>query len=626
MSVSVTTRPIEPVTGTKWSCAHLPIMYELTNNYFPVNSADTTRTISSEANDNGFMQLNLSGSLGTFEALDYVSISGADIPDGNYQIIAKGSTSQITINYPYESITNTGNVVLYRNNYHILVQVWCGLKSTHIHQALKPYELAATLKFVPDSGNDIVFSINEIVKAYIELNNDLQLSTLPNNIDFMSMFYIKYAESYDVSDGDVVTTYTSSYIDDSGTLEGLAVQSKLPFKNDYSGWMTEYIGSSRKFLTLFNELYLYPSNYMDVGFIIDEAVTSAYFVVETYLLGERQDSTFAQSLVVTNNYGVFRKELAQVDDEDEQIIYLASGAGIDVVTDSSTWTSPSLFGSGNAFDDKTGNVFTQNVMVNFNDYTAEQSVSIPSGEKPLSINAITTIASLNPSDTISVMYYFLDVSHGIVGSTLKQYTADGVYNETIDFQALSGAAAYFAIDAFIAPSVGGASIAINIPIGQVLYVSESDAISETKTVNIVSDCYDQSLNITWLNYEGGFDYHVFTTRKTYSIETTGTKTQKKNIFNGWPDSYGSSADTINRVTKRDSVNIIEITSQFVTVDQEDAIKYIMTSPLVQIINSTSDRRTVIVRNTTLPIRRDQDKLRKLSFTLEYTDEIPSQSI
>ncbi len=153
-----------------------------------------------------------------------------------------------------------------------------------------------------------------------------------------------------------------------------------------------------------------------------------------------------------------------------------------------------------------------------------------------------------------------------------------------------------------------------------------DQVSEIKTVNIVSDCANQELNICWLNYLGGFDWHVFTTRKTYSIETSGTKTQRKNIFNNWPTSYGPDADTIDRVTKRDSKNVLDITSQYVTIDQEDAIKYIMTSPLVQIVNGVGDRRTVLVKNSTLPIRRDQDKLRKLSFTLEYTDEIPSQSL
>src|SRR5688572_5910697 len=54
-----------------WSCAHLPIVYELSNTRYPINTVDTVRTISSISNDNGYVNLNLSGSLGTFEDLSF---------------------------------------------------------------------------------------------------------------------------------------------------------------------------------------------------------------------------------------------------------------------------------------------------------------------------------------------------------------------------------------------------------------------------------------------------------------------------------------------------------------------------------------------------------------------------
>jgi glycine cleavage system protein P-like pyridoxal-binding family len=60
-----------------WSCVHLPIVYELSNTRWPVNSVDTARTISSISDDNGYVNLNLSGSLGTFEDLSFIKISNA---------------------------------------------------------------------------------------------------------------------------------------------------------------------------------------------------------------------------------------------------------------------------------------------------------------------------------------------------------------------------------------------------------------------------------------------------------------------------------------------------------------------------------------------------------------------
>lgn len=46
-----------------WSSIFLPIMYKATNNRWPTNSVDTVRTVSSTADDNGFLRLNLSGAI-----------------------------------------------------------------------------------------------------------------------------------------------------------------------------------------------------------------------------------------------------------------------------------------------------------------------------------------------------------------------------------------------------------------------------------------------------------------------------------------------------------------------------------------------------------------------------------
>lgn len=132
--------------------------------------------------------------------------------------------------------------------------------------------------------------------------------------------------------------------------------------------------------------------------------------------------------------------------------------------------------------------------------------------------------------------------------------------------------------------------------------------------------------LTWLNYLGGFDYFIFLAEKEFQLDVLETETTKKNIFPTWPKSYGETADTIERKTFTDAKNKIVVRSQQLTANQRDVIKYIKTSPVVQIVTSRRDRRTVIVDNESYKIYDEGDKLFSVQFTISYTDEIPAQRI
>lgn len=132
--------------------------------------------------------------------------------------------------------------------------------------------------------------------------------------------------------------------------------------------------------------------------------------------------------------------------------------------------------------------------------------------------------------------------------------------------------------------------------------------------------------LTWLNYLGGFDYFIFLAEKEFQLEVTETQTNSKNIFPTWPKSYGETADTIDRKTFTDAKNKIVVRSQQLTTNQRDVIKYIKTSPVVQIVTSRRDRRTVIVDNESYKIYDEGDKLFTVQFTITYTDEIPAQRL
>lgn len=193
-----------------WQCAHLPIVYEFESDRYPNNQVEddyTPRTISSIADAQGYMRLNLATQLPSPKALDFVQLettSGRTI----YQILTVINNYSIVINLAYDASFVTSGVLVstWYNNYAMHVNVWCGLPDGHRWEDQKPMEIAAELKFVPDADNKIRFSISELIKSYLNTRNNLTLDTLPNNIDFLAGFFISYFESWDVSDGTTIET------------------------------------------------------------------------------------------------------------------------------------------------------------------------------------------------------------------------------------------------------------------------------------------------------------------------------------------------------------------------------------------------------------------------------------
>lgn len=133
--------------------------------------------------------------------------------------------------------------------------------------------------------------------------------------------------------------------------------------------------------------------------------------------------------------------------------------------------------------------------------------------------------------------------------------------------------------------------------------------------------------LSWLNPLGGFDYWLFTGYKDHQINVEETGTTTKNIFPGWPKSYGPTADTITKQTYRKTRKQQIIRSQSLTYSQAQEMgEQIKSSPLVQIITSRKDRRTVIVDDGSITVRRESDKMHTLSFNISFTDNYPSQTV
>ena len=136
----------------------------------------------------------------------------------------------------------------------------------------------------------------------------------------------------------------------------------------------------------------------------------------------------------------------------------------------------------------------------------------------------------------------------------------------------------------------------------------------------------QPIYITWLNYLGGFEYFLFTAKNEYHVDIEASGEAKQNIFPSWPKSYGETADTILKQTFRDSREAIVVKSQHLTRNQLEALTFIKTSPVVQIMVTRTDIRTVLVDTDSFIKYNEQGDLYSLTFRIRYTNQIPSQRL
>lgn len=297
---------------SNFSSVHLPLVYEFANTKFPTNTTDTTRT-ATQANVNGYTELTLNGDIkatGNANALEYVSVV-VNGTQGIYQIITWTSDTVIVIDLPYNAGNTIGNVVYYYSNYHQRFKIYAGIRSGHFINtpySTKPYRLLAEIKAVPDSSGETKININEILKSDIEV---LGTGTIysQNDIDSFTEFYIEYAEAYDYSsDGKTLSTYVSTYNSDStdsgATDYRIAVNSKLPFKNGYGGVMTQYIGTSQKFLTLFTNPVIFSG-----------------FTYEIWFLRQSTDTANLRARRYSGNT-LLTTSTITVDDEDEGVYHV----------------------------------------------------------------------------------------------------------------------------------------------------------------------------------------------------------------------------------------------------------------------------------------------------------------
>lgn len=455
-----------------FNSVHLPLVYKISNTKFPINSVDSVVSVTSGGAEYGYWRIDTSADIKVgIQPLDYVLLTVNGVQEV-HQVIKVYADDSVIVDVKSETISAPLPITdaqFYYNNYHTNIKIYAGLRSAHTLNASKPTRLITSINLVPGSDNDTVININEFLKTDINiLSNNFSLSSLQNDIDAFTEFYIEYAESYDTSDGSLISTYISSYTSDVANY-GVAVNSKLPFKNGNGGRMSQY-EEGNDFLTTFEYPVLFNGYYYDI-FLLRGLYGPSNLTVERYKDGILQTTDTIS--IDSKDEGVYRIPLTVSADEDQ-----------------------------------------------------------------LQINA------------------------------------------------------------------GG----------------------EIKTIDVNSNCSNQSIYLTWLNYLGGMDYWLFTAQKEYGVDIEDVQQTEVNLFINWPDSYDG--NRIKYDTKRTSRENILVRSQNLTLEQVQGLKYIKTSPLVQIHYNDNNNTTknVLVDNSSFTVYSESDKLYTISFTISMTDQVPSQSL
>ena len=149
--------------------------------------------------------------------------------------------------------------------------------------------------------------------------------------------------------------------------------------------------------------------------------------------------------------------------------------------------------------------------------------------------------------------------------------------------------------------------------------------TEVKEVKVNNDCNNQEIYLTWLNSLDGWDYWKFTAEKNHNLNIESKDTIKRNVFSDWDNGF-INGDTQNDVIGVTSYKQIEVFSQYLTLDEVQAISEIKQSIRVMVLDGDI-KTTVIVDSDSITVFNDGDDetLHTIRFTIQYPDnQIQSQ--
>ena len=145
----------------------------------------------------------------------------------------------------------------------------------------------------------------------------------------------------------------------------------------------------------------------------------------------------------------------------------------------------------------------------------------------------------------------------------------------------------------------------------VLYVA-----SEELTIDLNRTCFDQSINLGWLNDLAGWDYWVFTARKSYSYNMSEVETIKKDILQDWDTEFTDGQTEQEHISLSANESYL-IRSQNLTIQQATAIARIKYAIKVQDVSDIDNPVTVLVDKSSIQYTTDKAKTNFIQFTITY---------
>ena len=223
MGIYITDRPSKTLSNgylSKWSSSELPLQYELQSDYFPINTVDTSYTITNIIYNSALLGTVLTLSVASpYIPLETITIDGTNTSlDGNVFTVKSFNGNNVIIDFYTTETATTGTTLKYYNNYKGLLKVFVGAPDQHPYNldGSKPIIEAGTIEvnFKNDGVNNVgVSNVNGYVKAGINAMFDTDENSHYN----WGSYYVEYAESYDVSDGVNVTNETKPFVLDEQT-------------------------------------------------------------------------------------------------------------------------------------------------------------------------------------------------------------------------------------------------------------------------------------------------------------------------------------------------------------------------------------------------------------------------
>ena len=201
MALTIEQRPEKTLDSglvSKWNASATPLQYKFSSNLFPVNTVDTTISISSylySSSDRGTM-LTLSSPQTSINQGDYITIEGTGTINGVHKVLSTPTASFIVIDFFTSSTGTGGTAIKYYKGYKALVKVFAGSPEYHPYNTdgSKPQTEIGTIEVNFDQNNEGICNVRNFIKPDMSADFDYDNE---NSHEAWTSFAIEYAEIWD---------------------------------------------------------------------------------------------------------------------------------------------------------------------------------------------------------------------------------------------------------------------------------------------------------------------------------------------------------------------------------------------------------------------------------------------